>query len=152
LAQISETFVIGAPACFRAQRVIPHYTSHLIDLGQSSTTDRSSTPLTTFDHKSCEESKTNAFSTQLKRLYHNISLLRVEGQDPRGVRQTPRWDPYLCHQGGAHRQRPKKRRTPDRRKPSRATSASSESYFRHPLYIASTCSPAIFRQVPRCTT
>jgi len=41
----------------------------------SSTTDGSSTPSSIFDHKSREESKTTAFSTQLKKLYRDISLL-----------------------------------------------------------------------------
>ena len=41
----------------------------------SSTTDGSSTPSSIFDHKPRDESKTNAFSTQLKKLYRDISLL-----------------------------------------------------------------------------
>ena len=41
----------------------------------SSTTDGSSTPSSIFDHKSRDESKTNAFSNQLKKLYRDISLL-----------------------------------------------------------------------------
>jgi hypothetical protein len=42
----------------------------------SSTTDSSSTPPSIFDHnKPRDESKTNAFSTQLKKLYRDISLL-----------------------------------------------------------------------------
>ena len=41
----------------------------------SSTTDGSSTPSSLFDHKPRDESKTNAFSTQLKKLYRDISLL-----------------------------------------------------------------------------
>lgn len=41
----------------------------------SSTTDGSSTPSSIFDHKPRDESKTNAFSNQLKKLYRDISLL-----------------------------------------------------------------------------
>ncbi len=44
-----------------------------------STTDGSSMPSAIFDHKSCDKSKTNAFSTQLKKLHYDP---RVEG--PRG--------------------------------------------------------------------
>ena len=41
----------------------------------SSITDGSSTPSSIFDHKPRDESKTNAFSNQLKKLYRDISLL-----------------------------------------------------------------------------
>ena len=41
----------------------------------SSTTDGSSAPSSLFDHKPREESKTSAFSAQLKKLYRDISSL-----------------------------------------------------------------------------
>ena len=43
----------------------------------SSTADGSSTPLSPFDYKTRDEFKTNVFSTQLKKLYHDISLLEL---------------------------------------------------------------------------
>jgi len=44
----------------------------------SSTTDGSSAPSSLFDHKPRDESKTNAFSNQLKKLYRDISLLETK--------------------------------------------------------------------------
>jgi protein SMG6 len=44
----------------------------------SSTTDGSSAPSSLFDHKPCEESKTSAFSAQLKKLYRDISALEMK--------------------------------------------------------------------------
>ena len=44
----------------------------------SSTTDGSSAPSSLFDHKPREESKTSAFSAQLKKLYRDISALETK--------------------------------------------------------------------------
>ncbi|KAI9463378.1 hypothetical protein F5148DRAFT_1313175 [Russula earlei] len=44
----------------------------------SSTTDGSSAPSSIFDHKPRDESKTNAFSNQLRKLYRDISLLEAK--------------------------------------------------------------------------
>jgi hypothetical protein len=49
--------------------------SFISSLDHVSTTDGSSTPSSIFDDKSRDESKTTAFSTQLKKLYRDISLL-----------------------------------------------------------------------------
>jgi len=47
----------------------------------SSTTDGSSTLSSIFNHRPCEEPKTNAFSTQLKKLFLQYLPPRVEGPD-----------------------------------------------------------------------
>ncbi|KAI9430755.1 hypothetical protein H4582DRAFT_2063409 [Lactarius indigo] len=44
----------------------------------SSTTDGSSVPSSVFDHKAHKESKTSAFSVQLKKLYRDISALETK--------------------------------------------------------------------------
>jgi len=44
----------------------------------SGTTDKSSAPSSLFDHKTRDQSKTNAFSNQLKKLYLDISHLETK--------------------------------------------------------------------------
>ncbi|KAI0063876.1 hypothetical protein BV25DRAFT_1899085 [Artomyces pyxidatus] len=58
-------------------------TSSGFTLSSSSTTDDSSAPSSLFDRKPRDESKTNAFSAQLKKLYRDISTLEAKIlQDP----------------------------------------------------------------------
>jgi hypothetical protein len=59
--------------------LFPNLTMHSVVASSftlsSSTTDGSSTPSSIFDHKSCDESKTNGLSNQLKKLFCIVSLL-----------------------------------------------------------------------------
>ena len=60
---------------------ISSYTQSVISSNfmlSSGTTDGSSTPSLIFDHSPCNEPKTNAFSNELKKLYHDISHLETK--------------------------------------------------------------------------
>ena len=60
---------------------VSSYTNSIVSSNftlSSSTTDGSSAPSSLFDHKPREESKTSAFSAQLKKLYRDISALETK--------------------------------------------------------------------------